>query len=379
VTNPSHYLIRILLFVLTIATITSFIIKPIGHAFMANAPLNGLILAVFFIGVGFISLKVARLRPEVTWISEFRTPNNLRLTKPRPPKLLAPLANMLGDRKQTNISLSAMSLRSLLDSIDTRLSESRDTSRYLIGLLIFLGLLGTFWGLLETIGAVGNVIGDLSIKDGNLESAFANLKNGLEAPLSGMATAFSSSLFGLAGSLALGFLDLQLGQAQNRFYNDLEEWLSGLTKLSSGISTIGDSENSASAYQAALFEQTAESLDRLQRVMVQNEDERLNANTHLAKANETLLLIMEKLNTREALLEKMSDTQANLNSSIIKLNDADSDKNNDVSLLHLRNIENHTAQLVNEVKLGRAKSVEEIRQEIRLLARTISVLAEESE
>jgi phage I-like protein len=175
------------------------------------------------------------------------------------------------------------------------------------------------------------------------------------------------------------FFDLQLGQAQNRFYNDLEEWLSGLTKLSAGISTIGDSGNPASAYQAALFEQTAESLDRLQRVMVQNEHERLNANNHLAKINETLLLIMEKLDTRQALVKKMSDTQANLNSSIIKLTDAGSDKNDNFSRLHLRNIETHTAQLVNEVKLGRASSIEEIRQEIRLLARTISVLAEESE
>ena len=180
---------------------------------MANAVLNGVIFTVFLIGLGFISRKVALLRPEVDWISDYRIPNSQRLTKPRPPKLLAPVANMLGDRQNTNISLSATSLRSLLDSIETRLSESRDTSRYLIGLLIFLGLLGTFWGLLETIGAVSNVIGDLSIKDGNLESAFANLKNGLEAPLSGMATAFSSSLFGLAGSLALGFVDLQLGQA----------------------------------------------------------------------------------------------------------------------------------------------------------------------
>jgi hypothetical protein len=379
VTNPSHYLIRILLFVLTITIVTSFIIEPISHAFMANAALNGVIFTVFLIGLGFISRKVALLRPEVDWISDYRIPNSQRLTKPRPPKLLAPVANMLGDRQNTNISLSATSLRSLLDSIETRLSESRDTSRYLIGLLIFLGLLGTFWGLLETIGAVSNVIGDLSIKNGSLESAFANLKNGLEAPLSGMATAFSSSLFGLAGSLALGFLDLQLGQAQNRFYNDLEEWLSGLTKLSAGISTIGDSGNPASAYQAALFEQTAESLDRLQRVMVQNEHERLNANNHLAKINETLLLIMEKLDTRQALVKTMSDTQANLNSSIIKLTNAGSDKNDNFSRLHLRNIETHTAQLVNEVKLGRATSVDEIRQEIRLLARTISVLAEESE
>ena len=190
-TNPNHYLIRVLLFVLVILVAASFLIIPIGRAFMANAALNGMILAIFLIGLIFIIRKIALLSPEIAWISEYRSVNKPRLTKQRPPRLLAPVANMLGDRANGKISLSATSLKSLLDSIDTRLSESRDTSRYLIGLLIFLGLLGTFWGLLETVGAVSNVIGDLSLKGGNLEKAFADLKTGLAAPLSGMATAVS--------------------------------------------------------------------------------------------------------------------------------------------------------------------------------------------
>lgn len=286
---------------------------------------------------------------------------------------------MLGNKANGKISLSASSLSSLLDSIDSRLSESRDTSRYLIGLLIFLGLLGTFWGLLETVGAVSKVIGDLSLKGENLENAFANLKNGLEAPLSGMATAFSSSLFGLAGSLALGFIDLQLGQAQNRFYNDLEEWLSGITKLSAGIGINSDNDASASAYQAALFEQTAESLDRLQRVMVQNEDERREGNQHLVKLNDTLLLLADKHEIQTQLISKISESQIELNSNLSKAIDPSPDKNKEELHLHLRNIEKQLTQLINELRLGRDKSVEEIRQEIRLLARTIAVLAEEAE
>ena len=378
-TNMNHYLIRVLLFVLVILVIASFLIIPIGHAFMANAALNGMILGVFLFGLVFIVRKIALLSPEVAWISQHRSLNKQRLTKQRPPRLLAPIANMLGDKTNGKISLSATSLKSLLDSIDMRLSESRDTSRYLIGLLIFLGLLGTFWGLLETVGAVSNVIGGLSLKGGNLEKAFSDLKIGLDAPLSGMATAFSSSVFGLAGSLALGFIDLQLGQAQNRFYNDLEEWLSGLTKLSAGNNVTGDHEISGTAYQAALFEQTAESLDRLQRVMVHNEDGRDETNQHLIKINDSLHLIVDKLEAETQVIRDLSDNQERSNSAISRLTEYSQEKSKDDYRQNLRNIDTQLSQLIKELKTGREKSVEEIRQEIRLLARTIAVLAEEAD
>ena len=378
-TNMNHYLIRVLLFVLVILVIAIFLIIPIGHAFMANAALNGMILGVFLFGLVFIVRKIALLSPEVAWISQHRSLNKQRLTKQRPPRLLAPIANMLGDKTNGKISLSATSLKSLLDSIDMRLSESRDTSRYLIGLLIFLGLLGTFWGLLETVGAVSNVIGGLSLKGGNLEKAFSDLKIGLDAPLSGMATAFSSSVFGLAGSLALGFIDLQLGQAQNRFYNDLEEWLSGLTKLSAGNNVTGDHEISGTAYQAALFEQTAESLDRLQRVMVHNEDGRDETNQHLIKINDSLHLIVDKLEAETQVIRDLSDNQERSNSAISRLTEYSQEKSKDDYRQNLRNIDTQLSQLIKELKTGRDKSVEEIRQEIRLLARTIAVLAEEAD
>ena len=378
-TNMNHYLIRVLLFVLVILVIASFLIIPLGHAFMANAALNGMILGVFLFGLIFIVRKIALLSPEVAWISQYRSLNKQRLTKQRPPRLLAPVANMLGDKTNGKISLSATSLKSLLDSIDSRLSESRDTSRYLIGLLIFLGLLGTFWGLLETVGAVSNVIGGLSLKGGDLEKAFSDLKIGLDAPLSGMATAFSSSVFGLAGSLALGFIDLQLGQAQNRFYNDLEEWLSGLTKLSAGNNVTGDHEISGTAYQAALFEQTAESLDRLQRIMMHNEDGRDETNQHLIKINDSLHLIVDKLEAETQVIRDLSDNQERSNSAISRLTEYSQAKSKDDYRQNLRNIDTQLSQLIKELKTGRDKSVEEIRQEIRLLARTIAVLAEEAD
>src|SRR5205085_1691885 len=159
----------------------------------------------------------------VDWVNSFRlaAPG---LAVGRPPVLLAPMASILGDR-MGRMSMSSTMMRGILDSIATRLDEARDITRYLTGLLVFLGLLGTFWGLIVTVGSVGNVINTLKV-GGDAETVFESLREGLAAPLSGMGISFSSSLFGLAGSLVLGFLDLQSSQAQNRFYTDLEDWLS---------------------------------------------------------------------------------------------------------------------------------------------------------
>ena len=378
-TNPNHYLIRIFLFLIILLVPAGFLLTPLHGAFMANPGLNGFILASFLIGVIFISLKVALLGPEVKWILNYRVATGARQKNQNPPSLLAPIATMLGSRRDGNVSLSTNSLRSLLDSIDARLSESRDISRYLIGLLIFLGLLGTFWGLLETVAAVGKVIDGLSLKNDNLQRAFSDLKVGLAAPLAGMGTAFSSSLFGLAGSLALGFLDLQLGQAQNRFYKDLEEWLSGLTKLSSGGSGFTEGETSASAYQAALFEQTAESLDRLQRVIVRNEDQRQDNNKNLIKMNEHIALVLEEIKAGNDLLNQLVKSQSTVLDSISRSEPSSQTKALESTKSHLKKIENTAGLLLEEMRLGRDKSVDEIRQEIRLLARTIAALAEEQE
>jgi len=344
---------------------------------MANAALNGMIVAALLIGIVFILRQVLLLGPEVAWIEAYRS-SQPGMSVQQTPTLLGPIATMLGERRDDRMSLSTLSLRSLLDSLDSRLSESRDISRYLIGLLIFLGLLGTFWGLLGTVGAVGGVIGGLTIESGNLGDVFANLKTGLEAPLDGMATAFSSSLFGLAGSLVLGFLDLQLGQAQNRFYNDLEEWLSSLTRLTSGGAVaIGDGETSASAYQAALFEQTAESLDRLQRVITRSEDERRQSNANLMGLNDKLATLVEQMRVEQDLMLRIGEAQLEIKPILARLADQHSSGRDEISQSHLRNIEAYIERLLEESEQGRNQTTEEIRQEIRLLARTIAALAED--
>ena len=239
--------------------------------------LNSLILLVLLIGIGWNLRQVLRLTPEVTWLETYQTARPRLATLPSP-QLLAPMANMLAAREaqsrtdQARFTLSATAMRSLLDGIASRLDESRELSRYMTGLLIFLGLLGTFWGLLKTVGAVSDVIGSMSVGSGDLNALFEQLKSGLAKPLAGMGTAFSASMFGLSGALVLGFLDLTAGQAQNRFFNELEEWLAGLTRLSSGALAEGD--GSMPVYVQALLEQTAENMENLQRILQRGEDSR---------------------------------------------------------------------------------------------------------
>src|SRR3989440_3729157 len=221
--SPRIFLVRMTVFLILCALVLVVLYKQIWIAFLANPLLNALILGVLLIGVTLAYRQVIRLFPEVNWVNSFRLADP-GLAVERPPVLLAPMAALLGDRIG-RMAMSSQMMRGILDSIATRLDEARDLSRYMTGLLIFLGLLGTFWGLIETVGSVGRVIEGLKV-GGDAGAIFDSLKEGLAAPLSGMGISFSSSLFGLAGSLVLGFLDLQTSQAQNRFYTDLEDWLS---------------------------------------------------------------------------------------------------------------------------------------------------------
>ena len=373
-TDPRRYLVRMIIFLVAVLVVAGVLYGPLIEAFMANAALNGVILGVAVIGILFVFQQVFALAPEASWIESFR--NNMSMQ--RDPVLLAPVATLLNERQSSGrqSTLSAMSLRSLLDSISVRLEESRDISRYLIGLLIFLGLLGTFWGLLRTVGAVSQVIDGLSIESGDLGTVFSNMKTGLQSPLAGMGTAFASSLFGLAGSLVLGFLDLQLGKAQNRFYNELEEWLSSFTRLG-GSSIIGDGEHSATAYQQALMEQTAESLDKLQRIMSRGEDDRRSNNAIMVALVEQLRELTDKLDTDRDMLHRMVSAQDDLRPVLSRLADASGGGRDEIVRSHLRNIEAYMARLLEDSGNGRAQMTEELRGEIRLVARTIAALAEE--
>jgi hypothetical protein len=222
VSSPRIFLVRMLVFLILGALLVVILYRQIWTAFLANPGLNALIIGVLFTGILLAFRQVIRLFPEIAWVNSFRLADP-GLAVERPPVLLAPMAAILGDQAG-RMAISSQTMQGLLDSIATRLDEARDMSRYMTGLLVFLGLLGTFWGLIETVGSVGNVIKGLKV-GGDAGAMFDALRDGLAAPLAGMGISFSSSLFGLAGSLVLGFLDLQTSQAQNRFYTDLEDWL----------------------------------------------------------------------------------------------------------------------------------------------------------
>jgi hypothetical protein len=383
VTRPHTYLVRMLLFLAAVAVASVLLFQPLTQFFMANAALNGLIVGVLVLGVIYNFRQVVRLYPEVGWIDNYREglENGMsRASTPSEehhPKLLAPMATMVS--KRDSLSLSAPSMRSLLDSIASRLDESRDLSRYTIGLLIFLGLLGTFWGLLQTVGSISGVINGLTVEGGDPSTIFSTLKRGLEAPMAGMGTAFSSSLFGLAGSLVLGFLDLQAGQAQNRFYNDLEEWLSSVTRLSSG-GLMAEGEQSVPAYVQALLEQTAESLENLQRTLLRGEEGRSKADNSLISLSAKLETLTDQMRTEQALMKSLAETQVAIRPVLQQLAQGSGSGGglDDASRAHIRNMDLHVSRMLDEMREGRETLTQDLRREIKLLARTVAAASEDS-
>jgi len=374
-----RFLIRMVLFLAVVAALAGVLGRELVNAFMGNPAVNGVILGILIAGIIYIFRQVLLLDPEMDWIESFRSNQAGGDSADRiaAPTLLASMARMLGAQGR-RVSLSASSLQALLDGIASRLNETRETSRYLIGVLVFLGLLGTFYGLLETVRSVAGVIGALNVGASDVARAFADLKSGLESPLHGMGTAFSSSLFGLAGSLVLGFLDLQAGQAQNRFYNELEEWLSTYTRLSAGPLGEGG-DGSVPAYIHALLEQTADSLDNLRRILARSEEGRIAANATLASLTDRLGALGEQMRSGQILMVRLAENQLELKPALTRLADVveSSLGHDDVLRSHLRNIEAYIARLSEDVVQGREQSVQDLRGDIRIVARTIAALAEE--
>jgi len=361
--------------------LTGFLSGALIIAFESNPLLNALIFMVLLIGIGWNILQVVRLQPEVLWLETFQS-NRAGLAGLPPPRLLAPMASMLAARSaksregQDRITLSAPAMRSLLDSLSSRLDESRELSRYMTGLLIFLGLLGTFWGLLLTVASVSDVISGMTIGSGDLNALFEQLKSGLGRPLRGMGTAFSSSMFGLAGALVLGFLDLTAGQAQNRFFNELEEWLASLTRLSSGALGEGG-DASVPIYVQALLEQTAENMENLQTILVRGEAGQQQANAAILALTDKIGTLSETMRASQQLMLRMAEGQTQLAPALARLGERNVDRPADDGMrLQLRAIETVLTRMLTEGEQGRVQSTSELRNDIRVLTRTIAALAE---
>jgi hypothetical protein len=300
--SPRIFLIRMLVFLILCGLIAFVLQHQILNAFMANPWLNGLIVGVLLIGIILAFARVIRLFPEVSWVNSFRRSDPALVTA-REPKLLAPMAAILGSERADRFAISAQTMRAFLDSLANRLDEARDISRYLTGLLVFLGLLGTFWGLIETVGSVGSIINGLKV-GGDADTVFDALKEGLAAPLGGMGISFSSSLFGLAGSLILGFLELQTNQAQNRFYTDLEDW------LATTVQDLGAS-GPGGAVPAVI-------LDAIERLRQSIGDAGSGKATTAAMANlaEAIQGLVQHMRSEQQMIRDWADAQAKLNADI---------------------------------------------------------------
>jgi hypothetical protein len=368
--NPLPYLVRMLLFLAAVVGLAYLLHHDLLRVFMNTPILNSVIVAVLVIGIFFVMRQVISLWPEVRWLRRFQ-----HREEGAPPlethsiNLLVPLATMVGDR-QDHFRLSPTVTRAVLDGIATRLDERRELTRYLIGLLIFLGLLGTFWGLLETIGAVADAITNLQVAGGDAIQMFGKLKESIEGPLKGMATAFGASLFGLSGSLVLGFLELQASQAQGRFHIELEEWLAGATRLSSNVQVEG--EQGVSAYVEALLERTADGLDELTRMLRRTEEGREAAAASSAVLVERLSSLAEAMRGQQTLLARMAEQSIELRGAINRLAERAPDSDREALMTHQRAIESHLARLVEENVRNRTALADELRGEFRLLARTIA-------
>jgi hypothetical protein len=357
-----------LVFLAALAVTCAMLFSPLKSAFLANQVFNGLILAVFAIGIAINFFQVITLGPANDWI---------RVTERGPvpreaPSLLAPMARMLGSREREGLRLSAMAMRSMLDGIRMRLDESRDISRYMIGLLVFLGLLGTFWGLLDTVGGVSHVINSLTVGSGDSGAVFENLKRDLQGPLAGMGTAFSSSLFGLGGALALGVLDLQAGHAQNRFYNYLEEWLATLAHLPSGRLS-GDGEHVLPTYIEALLEQTADNLDQLQRTLVRSDEDRRATQTSLANLGDQLSALTDQLRSEQKLILSLAKGQTDLQPVLAELATHTASALGGAEQMrdYLRSSDLSLRRLLEEVSAAREQVPQQLREEVRLLAQSL--------
>jgi len=310
--SPSVFLVRMLVFLVLCTLVGVVLYKQIILAFFANPGLNALIGAVLFIGIVLAFRQVIRLYPEVSWVNNFRIADP-GLAPARHPILLAPMAAILGGERTGRMSITQTTMRHLLDSIATRLDEARDISRYMTGLLVFLGLLGTFWGLIETVGSVGKVIDGLKV-GGDAGALFDTLKEGLAAPLGGMGISFSSSLFGLAGSLILGFLDLQSSQAQNRFYTDLEDWLATTVREYGSGEVAAVASNSGGVASGEI--QAA--VERLRSVL---EDGSAGRGTTAAMASlaEAIQALVSHMRTEQQMIREWADGQGEQNREIRRL------------------------------------------------------------
>jgi hypothetical protein len=346
--SPARNFFQMLVFVIVIGGIGWYVRETLEQAFFAAIYINSVIIGVFLIGVVVVFAQVLDVGGAVTWIKRYQASSRISdgLVE-RAPYALKPMAELLRETPADR-RLSSLSARTILDSVGSRLAESGEITRYIRSLLIFLGLFGSFWGLMETLAGVAGVVNELagsSSDNGDVGALFAQL----QGPLRGMGVAFSSSVLGIAGSLILGFLDLQATQAQGRFYNDLEDWLAKISRVGVDVG-----EGGSGAFAGALLEQLTESLDALVSVTRKVEDSR-------ARSSDTLGALAAELSTLNDRLARQDDALATLKERA----------GDDTLVRHLRNIDVTLQNFAGEQSQGQEVLMRDLRNELRALAKTI--------
>lgn len=372
--QPIRQIVLMLLVLALVASGGTLAAPRVLPVFEANPYLNGFILFVFFIGVVGCFWQVAQLITSVRWIERFVGKHD-DVMDAKAPRLLAPLATLLRTRGMA-MQIGASSNRSILDSVATRIDEAREFTRYLVNLLIFLGLLGTFYGLATTVPALVDTIRSLAPQDGEEGAAvFGRLMNGLDSQLSGMGVAFASSLLGLAGSLVVGLLELFAGHGQNRFYRELEEWLSSITRV--GFSSGDGDSNTEQTMVAGILDHMAQQMEKMQNIFASAESSRFVVDEKLGRlvdALDNMTRQMEASDNVEGGMQRVAEGQQRLVETLQQLDLGDGFDAE--SRMRLRSMDVQMLRILEEIAAGRQETMAELRADLASLHEPLENMAQ---
>lgn len=337
-------------------------------AFSANSVLNAVILAILAFGTTVAFLQVRRLCSAISWLSAFREKRECATPLP---SMLAPLAPALGKGGELN-PVTNHATRSMLDGVYARIDEGREVSRYLMNTLILLGLLGTFWGLLQTVSGISSVVGGLNVGDGDLKLVFDKFKEGLQTPLKGMGISFSASLFGLASSLILGFFDLTAGRVQSKFCEELEDWITSSSVSGSEESPAVATSVSPVRYQEAFIQNLADQLERLQKVFRQQEQSREAERVSVRNLSEGVSALDDHLKSQQSVLVKLAEIQQQVSPVLTRLSEKLGGTNQETIEEHTRRIDLNLKEISERVSRSADTVASELREELKIIAKLLA-------
>jgi len=372
-TRPTLALYTVIAFAVAVAIAGVLLLAGLQKAFASNPIFNALILVTLCVGIAAAVRQLLRIDYSARWMSERMKTAEI---KESIPFLLVPLTPLIGSRGPQG-SCGTLSLRAMIDGVFVRLDDGRDVSRYLMNVLILLGLLGTFWGLLQTVGGIGAVIGGLSLGDGDVKAVFNTFKEGLQKPIAGMGISFSASLFGLAGSLILGFMDLQAGRAQNLFCAELEEILGSKEGVSGEIDEFTGVRfpvvaGAGGGYQDAVVSGLTDQLQRLQRTLRQQVEVRVAEQMNARTLQEVLVALDTHLKSQATFLSKMVHFQQEAAPVVERLATILNSPSVVSVEQHTRSIDLSIRDFSRQLAVASEMQTEELRSELRVIARLLA-------